>query len=1474
MNYHAPRLMHRFMRIFGFVPTPRSLLGMLPLARTTFLALVTALLLFPTPGKAQLNFPDSLINVRDGKPLGNDARKVIVLIHGWTATTRANAPANVYSASAEWEYLMNALKLQLQGTDWKLVLYHWEKDASTGLIDFALNPFNSEGPYLNAVLAAANAKGHSTHLALSLNSQAPDLRQVHFIAHSAGSWMAQGAVLSLLEANRYAVGQVTLLDPFIPEAHDNLLGLAYVGSTGFSTAAMNSLAASPHRNRIYRLENYYADDNPLTPILGWNFLSGTTTYSTQETFSWDLNTDINLQVEHGALPLVNYHQYYDYHSGPIEFYADTVSAASGTVYPGLVSNNPGFTYTSVGYYRSIAYQGAALLPRITTQPQNRTAPVGGTATLSVTADGATAYEWYKGNVYKGSGATLTLNNLTSSDAGDYVVRVSNSNGLLYSDKARLTVGALPQLSISAITPRILSTQATGQTQQITITGRNFTTESLLTFSNGTTNYPNRVPTFVNSGELRYNIAVGPDSATWTAIVTNGNVESLPYTFYAISGSVQLTGLSITGPATVAENNSAQFSASAYFSDGSTQPVAPIWSEDSNVTTISASGVLSASNVNADRQVTVAAVYTSGGITKLASTTVTIVNGGSAGASQVTNVIVNGTFENGDAPWGTPNGSADVVNLSYPHNGAWYAYVGNANNATGGFAQFFPIPAAATAATLSFYIDIVTAETTTTTKFDKLKVDLVTGGDQYVGTIAEFSNLDKGDNVNGTYVWKSYNIQSLISGHRGQSLFLVFSGTTDNGLSTIFRIDDVKLEITTPGLIELTGLSISGASAIAEGGFQAYNAIAIFSDGTTQTVSPNSWSENSNVTSIDSNGFLIASQVNGDTDVTLTAAYTFNGVERQTTKVVTVIEADAPVTFTALAIDGPGSIEENTTNQYVGTAVFSDGSTQSVQPSWSENSTFASVSNSGVLSAGEIAVDTAITLAAAYTIGGVTRTATRGVVIQNRLVPATFVGLVIDGPTTVEEHTTALLTATAAFSDGSILSVVPYWGENSPDATVSGVGLLSAGEVDTDTVVTVEASATIDGVTHSDSKQITIRAVPDTSGPVISVETPANGATVGNALLRVSGIATDEGAGASGIASVTVNGVAARGGTANGAATASWSADITLATGPNSISVVATDGAGNSTQKQWSVNYTQLAYTLNITANNGTVAKDPELDNYAAGTQVTLTAIANADYVFGGWAGAATGITNPLRVTMDSNKTISANFISGGGPPVVEIVGTQLSVSPKLAFGMTLRGPKNSSITVQESLDLKSWRDIGRMLLTSNSNQEFEVHTPPTEGGFFRLKPIGAPVIYTTRVKLEELEPFRRYQLSANANTGGAMLDFAIGPDNALIPVGLSLGIGHVWFNVEAGELINASFVSGTAPLVSSFAPAEWTSIVLTGEPFLMAFWLDDNENGTPGYGDSFGWARLEWEPAGLVVSGSATEASGKGIVAGAPQVAP
>lgn len=68
------------------------------------------------------------------------------------------------------------------------------------------------------------------------------------------------------------------------------------------------------------------------------------------------------------------------------------------------------------------------------------------------------------------------------------------------------------------------------------------------------------------------------------------------------------------------------------------------------------------------------------------------------------------------------------------------------------------------------------------------------------------------------------------------------------------------------------------------------------------------------------------------------------------------------------------------------------------------------------------------------------------------------------------------------------------------------------------------------------------------------------------------------------------------------------------------------------------------YTLTTnTSGNGSISLNPAGGTYNEGTQVTATANPDSGYVFTGWSGAASGSSNPVTVTMDADKTLSATF---------------------------------------------------------------------------------------------------------------------------------------------------------------------------------------------------------------------------------------
>ncbi len=98
----------------------------------------------------------------------------------------------------------------------------------------------------------------------------------------------------------------------------------------------------------------------------------------------------------------------------------------------------------------------------------------------------------------------------------------------------------------------------------------------------------------------------------------------------------------------------------------------------------------------------------------------------------------------------------------------------------------------------------------------------------------------------------------------------------------------------------------------------------------------------------------------------------------------------------------------------------------------------------------------------------------------------------------------------------------------------------------------------------------------------------------------------------------------------------WSGAATGTTNPLGVTMNA--------NKNITATFTINKYNLTTTVvGSGTVTPSSGSFNY--GSVQTLTATAATGYTFTGWSGAATGTTNPLGVTMNANKNITATFTS-------------------------------------------------------------------------------------------------------------------------------------------------------------------------------------------------------------------------------------
>ncbi len=159
--------------------------------------------------------------------------------------------------------------------------------------------------------------------------------------------------------------------------------------------------------------------------------------------------------------------------------------------------------------------------------------------------------------------------------------------------------------------------------------------------------------------------------------------------------------------------------------------------------------------------------------------------GGGGASQL---LGNTGFETGTAaPWTAASGVLSNSTSEPAHSGSWDAWLdGYGTTHTDTLYQQVSIPSTVTSATLTFYLHIDTAETTTSTAYDTLKVQIRNSSGTVLATLATYSNL----NANSGYVLKSFNLNAYI----GQTIQVYLVGAEDSTLQTSFVVDDFALNV--------------------------------------------------------------------------------------------------------------------------------------------------------------------------------------------------------------------------------------------------------------------------------------------------------------------------------------------------------------------------------------------------------------------------------------------------------------------------------------------------------------------------------------------------------------------------------------------------------------------------------------------------------------------------------------------------------
>ncbi len=152
------------------------------------------------------------------------------------------------------------------------------------------------------------------------------------------------------------------------------------------------------------------------------------------------------------------------------------------------------------------------------------------------------------------------------------------------------------------------------------------------------------------------------------------------------------------------------------------------------------------------------------------------------------LLGNPGFETGSAaPWSATAGVISNHSQEPPHSGTWDAWLdGYGTTHTDTLSQTVTLPATCSKYNLSFWLHIDTAETTTTTVYDTLKVQILNSSGTVLSTLHTYSNLD---HITG-YAQHTFSL----SAYAGQKITLKFTGSEDFELQTSFVIDDTAINV--------------------------------------------------------------------------------------------------------------------------------------------------------------------------------------------------------------------------------------------------------------------------------------------------------------------------------------------------------------------------------------------------------------------------------------------------------------------------------------------------------------------------------------------------------------------------------------------------------------------------------------------------------------------------------------------------------
>ncbi|MBJ6762485.1 M4 family metallopeptidase [Myxococcaceae bacterium JPH2] len=184
------------------------------------------------------------------------------------------------------------------------------------------------------------------------------------------------------------------------------------------------------------------------------------------------------------------------------------------------------------------------------------------------------------------------------------------------------------------------------------------------------------------------------------------------------------------------------------------------------------------------------------------------------SNQTEQLLINPGFELGDFGWDHTDAVLNYPVSSGSHRGSGYIWLDGYGTAhTDNLSQLVTIPAGTTSASLSFWLSLTTAETTTTAVNDYITISVRDPQGNVLQTLATYSNLD----ADLDYVQRSYDLTA----YAGQTIRIFLEAVENSSRASNFKLDDFALRVSsTPDVTAPT------VNAYVQ---QAGNAVGLYAD---------------------------------------------------------------------------------------------------------------------------------------------------------------------------------------------------------------------------------------------------------------------------------------------------------------------------------------------------------------------------------------------------------------------------------------------------------------------------------------------------------------------------------------------------------------------------------------------------------------------------------------------------------------------